>query len=50
MRDLTDDPDLALANAQFVRGDAAAFKDLWSHREDVTILGPSAGTRRAGLL
>lgn len=34
---------LAAAQADFVRGDAAAFKDLWSRRDDVTILGAFGG-------
>ncbi len=29
----------AAALGDFVRGDAASFKDLWSHTDDVTIFG-----------
>jgi hypothetical protein len=37
---------LRAAQRDFVKGDAAGIKDLYSHREDVTVVGGFGGFER----
>ena len=39
-------PDLVAAQSAFVRGDPASMKALWSHAEDVTLMGAWGGKER----
>ena len=39
-------PDLVAAQTAFVRGDPASMKALWSHAEDVTLMGAWGGKER----
>ena len=39
-------PDLVAAQSAFVRGDPASMKALWSHSDDVTLMGAFGGHER----
>ena len=41
-------PDLVAAQSAFVRGDPASMKALWSHAEDVTLMGPGEAASVGG--
>jgi hypothetical protein len=43
-------PDLVAAQSAFVRGDPASMKALWSHAEDVTLMGAWGGKERGWAL
>ena len=43
-------PDLVAAQSAFVRGDPASMKALWSHAEDVTLMGAWGGRERGWAL
>jgi hypothetical protein len=43
-------PDLVAAQRAFVRGDPASMKALWSHAEDVTLMGAWGGHERGWAL
>jgi hypothetical protein len=43
-------PDLVAAQSAFVRGDPASMKALWSHAEDVTLMGAWGGHERGWAL
>ena len=43
-------PDLVAAQSAFVRGDPGAMKALWSHTEDVTLMGAWGGHERGWAL